>query len=336
MRHFFLSVLSILILNASFCMAEPVKIIFDTDMGNDIDDAMALAVAHSLQSRGELEILAVTTTKDNPYAVRMVDVLNTFYGRGNIPIGVVQNGVTPEVGKYNQQVVDLKSSDGKPAFARTYQSDEKFPEAVSLIRKVLAAQDDQSVVLVQLGFFTNLQRLLETPGDEYSPLSGKELVVKKVKYASIMAGVFAEQHKEHQEYNVVKDLPAARTMIEHWPTEIIFSGWEIGYLIDHSLPSINKDFSYVPCHPVQEGYRFYRGLDKKQSTFDLNSVLYAARPDRGYYTLSEPGTVRFDEVGRTVFNPEPNGKHRYQKVDATQIAVVREALALLTSEPPKK
>ena len=32
---------------------EPVPIIFDTDMGNDIDDALALAMIHTLADRGE-------------------------------------------------------------------------------------------------------------------------------------------------------------------------------------------------------------------------------------------------------------------------------------------
>ncbi|MGE0610267.1 MAG: nucleoside hydrolase, partial [Pirellulales bacterium] len=34
---------------------EPVRLIFDTDMGNDIDDALALGVIHALQSRGECQ-----------------------------------------------------------------------------------------------------------------------------------------------------------------------------------------------------------------------------------------------------------------------------------------
>ena len=33
--------------------ATPVKIIFDTDVGNDVDDVLALSVLHALQSRGE-------------------------------------------------------------------------------------------------------------------------------------------------------------------------------------------------------------------------------------------------------------------------------------------
>jgi inosine-uridine nucleoside N-ribohydrolase len=47
-----------------------VRIVFDTDMGNDIDDAVALAVLHALESRGEAKLLAVTLTKDNPLARR--------------------------------------------------------------------------------------------------------------------------------------------------------------------------------------------------------------------------------------------------------------------------
>src|SRR5205085_11191369 len=44
--------------------AAPVPVIFDTDMGNDIDDALALAMLHALQTKGEAKLLAVTITKD--------------------------------------------------------------------------------------------------------------------------------------------------------------------------------------------------------------------------------------------------------------------------------
>ena len=68
----------------------PVKLIFDTDMGNDIDDALALAMIHTLADRGECELLAVTVTKDHPQAAPFVDLLNTYYGRPSIPIGAVK------------------------------------------------------------------------------------------------------------------------------------------------------------------------------------------------------------------------------------------------------
>src|ERR1700693_4614461 len=74
----------------------PVRLIFDTDMGNDVDDALALAILHALESRGESKLLAVTITKDNPYAAAFVDLMDTFYRRGEIPIGMVKNGKTPK------------------------------------------------------------------------------------------------------------------------------------------------------------------------------------------------------------------------------------------------
>ena len=43
------------------------------DMGNDIDDAMALAMIHSLERRGACELLAVTSTKDHPKSVDHLD-----------------------------------------------------------------------------------------------------------------------------------------------------------------------------------------------------------------------------------------------------------------------
>ena len=59
----------------------PVNPIFDTDIGNDCDDAMAWAVIHALRNRGECRLLAVTLTNPDPLAGQLVDAINTFYGR---------------------------------------------------------------------------------------------------------------------------------------------------------------------------------------------------------------------------------------------------------------
>ncbi|MCL2742329.1 MAG: nucleoside hydrolase [Planctomycetaceae bacterium] len=344
MKHLFFTVLSFC---AFFCVCcyvsaaelprKPLKVIYDTDIGNDMDDVMALAAIHALQTRNELELLAVTITKDNEHAAPMTDLVNTFYNRGNIPIGVVKNGVTKEDGKYNKQVVELKNPDGSPMFKRTLASYEGLPDATTLLRKTLAAQEDNSVVIIQVGFFTNLHRLLESAGDNFSPLSGKELVAKKVKYIAIMAGAMHEKYKNHKEYNVIMDLPASRKFVDNCPVDIIFNGYELGAFIEYSVPSINNDFFYVPNHPIRHGHLFYKGgFDKKQASYDINSVVYAARPDRGYYGLSERGAVSFDEQGITHFKADPNGKHRFQTVTDMQIAVVREVIAALVSQPPCK
>ena len=84
--------------------------------------------------------------------------------------------------------------------------------ATALLRKTLAAQPDHSVVIAQVGFSTNLARLLDSPADEYSPLTGRELVERKVKLLSLMAGAFQpiEGNRRYLEYNVVKDIASAR------------------------------------------------------------------------------------------------------------------------------
>ena len=91
------------------------RLIFDTDMGNDIDDALALGIIHALQDRGECTLLAVTLSKDNAYSAAFVDLVNTFYGRGDIPVGVVRNGKMPEDGKYIRPVAEA-AEDGKQRY----------------------------------------------------------------------------------------------------------------------------------------------------------------------------------------------------------------------------
>jgi inosine-uridine nucleoside N-ribohydrolase len=317
--------------------AEPVRLVFDTDLGNDVDDPMALAVIHALQNRGECRLLAITTTKDNPYVAPMIDILNTFYGRPEIPIAVVKNGATKDEGKYLRQVFELKGDDGKPRYPRTLTPEDSanLPDAVPFLRKLLAAEPDNSVVLVQVGFFTNFARLLDTPADDISPLTGKELIAKKVKALSLMAGAFKEP-PGFKEYNVVNDIPSAQKVIAQWSTEIIFSGHEIGVGIQHPGASMKEDYGYVTHHPLQDAYHFYRGLDNAQPTYDLTSVLYAVRPNRGYFDLSPRGTFAVQDDGQTTFTPNENGKHRYMIVSPEQIAMVREAFVQLCSEPPKR
>jgi len=335
MQRFF-SLIAVLMLAVSMYAAEPVRFVLDTDLGNDVDDSMALAVAHALQNRNECQLLAVTTTKDNPYAAPMIDVLNTFYGRPGIPIAVVKYGMTKDDGRYNRQVLELKDDDGNPRYPRTLSPADsaKLPDAVPFLRELLAAQPDNSIVLVQIGFFTNFARLLDTPADDISPLTGKELVAKKVRLLSLMAGSFNESG--HQEYNVVIDIPSAKKLVAEWPTEMVFNGFEIGETIQHPPASLKEDYGYVQYHPLKDAYQFYVGLDNTQPTFDLSSVLYAVRPNRGYFDLSPRGTVTVLDDGRTTFAPSETGKHRYLIVSPEQVAMVREAFVQLCSEPPKR
>lgn len=312
----------------------PVRLIYDTDLGNDVDDVLALGVIHSLQTRGDCELLAVTLTKDHELAAPLVDAVNTFYGRGDIPIGVVKQGVTPEQGKF-LGLATVKDN-GKLRYPHDLLSGNQAPEATRLLRDILAEQPDHSVVIAQVGFSTNLARLLDSEPDAYSPLNGKELVAKKVKLLSIMAGAFEPINgNTHLEYNVVKDLPAAQKLAAEWPTPITFSGFEVGLSITYPAESIERDFNYVPHHPLAEAYQLYSPPPHNRPNWDLTSVLFAVHPDRGYFDISPSGTVVVDEQGATSFTESAQGKHRYLIATPEQRIRVREALVQLASQPPR-
>lgn len=309
--------------------AGPVRVIFDTDMGNDIDDALALAILHSLESRGESKLVAVTITKDDPYAATFVDLMDTFYHRGEIPIGIVKNGKTPK----DSPMIHVPSERRIPGGSFLYPRRMAFgkaPDATSVLRRALADEKDGSVTIVQVGFSTNLARLLDSPADSISPLNGAQLAAKKVRLLVAMAGHFPPSQPE---FNVATDIPSAQKVFGEWPSPVVFSGFEIGDALLYPARSIEHDFSWAPNHPVVDAYRNYMKMPYDRPTWDLTAALYAVRPERAYFSLSENGTVRVDEKGNTLFTRSVSGKHRYLTLDGSQKARTLETLILLASEP---
>jgi inosine-uridine nucleoside N-ribohydrolase len=321
--------------------ADKVPLIFDTDMGNDCDDALALGVIHALQSRGECELLAVTITKDHELAAPFVDCVNTYYGRGNIPVGVCRgSGKTPDAGKYNQ-VAKIRDGD-LLRFPHDLMSGNDAPTAVEVLRKVLAKATDNSVVFVQVGFSTNLANLLKSPADAISPLNGRDMVAKKIRLVSIMAGAFTKipnekgELTEHREYNVAEDIASIQSMVKDCDAPILWSGFEIGLALTYPHQSILNDFRYTPHHPLPEAYIAYIPPPHDRPSWDLTSVLAAVRPDRGYFEVSKPGTVRIADNAVTTFEESTNGKHRYLILNPAMLERSREALVQLASQPPSR
>ncbi len=318
----------------------PIPLIFDTDIGNDCDDVLALGVIHALQSRGECRLLAVTITKDHQLAAAFTDAVNTFYGRGEIPIGVCRSGVTPEQGKFNG--LAKQTDDGRRRYPHDLKSGKDALDAVAVLRRALAGAEDHSVVIAQVGFSTNLANLLRSPADAHSPLNGLELVKKKVRLLSIMAGAFTriEDNQgnlyDHREYNIVKDIPAAKKLAADWPTSVVWSGFEIGKALPYPHESIERDYAYVAHHPLAEAYTLYNPPPHDRPTWDLTSVLYAVRPERGYFELSPAGRVTVADDGLTTFTPASDGRDRHLILTEEQKIRTTEALVQLASQPPRE
>jgi inosine-uridine nucleoside N-ribohydrolase len=312
----------------------PVKIIFDTDIGNDVDDVLALALLHALQTRGKCELLGVTVTKPDELAGPFVNALDTFYGRPGIPIGFTRTVLANSPGRF-LSLVNVK--DGRKfRYPHSLKHSSEAQPATELLRAILSRQADNSVVVVQTGFFSNLAALLDTPADARSPLTGRALVEQKVRMLSVMAGRFQTTTNDGRfiEYNVINDLPAAQKVARDWPTPIVWSGYEIGIAVPYPATSIEQDFSYVPHHPVAEAYCLYNPPPHNRPTWDLTSALYAVCPDRDYFDLSPAGNVTVENDGFTRFTPGDKGRDRYLILSENKIARLREAMVQLASEPP--
>lgn len=331
MKHGFLllAAAAVLLAGAASCTPktnadQPLNIIFETDLGNDVDDALALDLLYKYMESGRINLLAIIINKDGAAPAGLADILNTWYGH-NIPIGIIHDGADCETDavNYARAVVEMKDEAGNPLFARSIRDYNTLPDAHILYRKILAAAPDHSVHIVSVGFSTNLSRLLHTPADAISPLSGRDLVARKVASLTTMAGNI--ENPNMHEYNVVKDIPACRDVFENWPTEIVTSPFEVGNAILYPGASIENDLSWGIPHPVAEAYKAYMPMPYDRQTWDLTAVLYAVEGP-SWFTLSAPGTITVSEAGSTTFtSPEPasSGLHRYLSVTPAQASAIR-------------
>jgi inosine-uridine nucleoside N-ribohydrolase len=199
-------------------ITDPVKIIFDSDMGPDYDDVGALTMLHAFADSSKAEILATMASNRYELVAPCLNVINTYYGRPDIPVG------SPKTHGVNIGCSQHWTDSLVAKYPHTILSNSQALDAVSLYRKILAAQRDTSVVIVTVGFLTNLNDLLLSKADNISALNGNDLVVKKVKQLVSMAGIFPEG----SEFNVREDSTSSKYVFDHWPTRIIFSGFEIG------------------------------------------------------------------------------------------------------------
>lgn len=308
---------------------EPVKVIFDTDMGNDIDDALALDMLYKYADWGKVELLAITSNKEEPQSVEYIDIMNTFYGYPDIPVGKITDGAfCDRVNSYTS----VTSAD--TSYARTISDYTALPESVDLMRKTLAGQDDNSVVIIAVGFSTNLQRLMHSGPDEISEMTGMELIRKKVRGLYMMAGEFEDTAGKSEEYNIRTDRKAAEEVFSAWPTDIVTSPFEVGSKILYPVSSILNDFKYAGKHPLVEAYKVYKPMPYDRPMWDPSAVLYAIEPDMGYFSLSGPGKITVDQTSMTWFSPEKEGKHRYLKIEEPQQAkALGRMLEIITATP---
>lgn len=166
------------------------KVILDTDLGTDVDDALALIV---LLGSKEVDLIGITTVYGNArlrskIAIYLCSLLNrsipTFDGENN-PISGREVWMSGSEGK---NFKDLDSFIPQPT------------SAVDFLVTAVTAQPE-SIDVVAIGPLTNIARAIQCNQD----------FEKKVKRVWIMGGDFTQSRVEH---NFKCDVDAARIVLE--------------------------------------------------------------------------------------------------------------------------
>lgn len=281
---------------------KPVPVILDTDIGPDYDDVGAVAVLHALADKGEAKPLAIIASNKNKLVAPTINILNTYFGRPNLPIGAPKAADAPDHGAPQQWPELLVSK-----YPHRIKSTDEVPDAVELYRKLLAAQPNKSVTIVTVGFLTNLAKLLDSPPDQYSRLDGRALVAKKVKQLVSMAGKFPAG----REYNVFVDSVASEKVFLQWPTPVMYSGFEIGEKIITGK-QLTSDES-IQNSPVKDAYTkampYWKSDYNGRHSWDQTAVLIAVRGYSPYYNIQRGYIVL--KGGNNEWKDAPKGKQAY-------------------------
>ena len=307
MRHFSLIAIFInVVFSACFNQTgkvtnEPVSIIFDTDLGPDYDDVGALAFLHAMADSGKVKILATVASNKHELVAPSINVINTYFGRPELAIGAPKRGGV-NLGSSQHWADSIVAK-----YPHVIKSTGEAADAVDIYRKILNEQPDKSVTIVTVGFLTNLNNLLKSGPDKNSSLSGKDLVLKKVKKLVSMAGKFPKG----REFNVHMDSVASGNVFMNWPGEIIFTGFEIGWEIRTGLRLIKSD---IKNSPVKDVFRISIPQSEEDKngrmSWDETAVLIGVYGTDGFFDTVR-GHIIINRDGSNEWKDDPQGSQKY-------------------------
>ncbi len=303
----------------------PVPVIYDTDFGSDCDDAGALAVLHALADRGETEILAVISVTGRKHVPGAIDAINTYYGRPDLPIGAPVAGVWASWDRYAKHLAE--------GFTHDVKGKENVPPAVELYRKILSKQPDNSVTIISVGFLRNMQNLLNSTPDKHSKLHGAALVARKVDKLVCMAGKFPKGTEWNMKGGPWDYGSSAQRVVKDWPTEVIFTGYEIG----HPIMTGARLLTETPeSNPVREAYRIHPGTTEEgdRHSWDLTAILYGVRGARDYWDVHRQGHLVVHNDGSNTWKNAPHDPRSGYLVQKMAVPKMEEVLGDLLVRPP--
>lgn len=293
----------------------PMGVVFDADMGNELNTPLALGLLYGLEGKSECRVISLSTTKSNLKSAAYLDVIVRFYmsaTAGPIPEFRRIPGIgMSELGWSKSDTPMLDAVLSKPEFVTGVKKFNDTAEPHALIRNMLTAQQDGNVAIVLAGPAGNLLRALELQ-------NVPSLLEKKVKYL-----VTTEQA-------LARDPASARKLFANWPTPIyvVESG------VKYPWESLDRDFAWAEGRqPIVAGVRA-AGKSMDIPAPDMAAAMYAVRPKDPAFVVGEPGNFVVSDSGKGTFTTAVDGIHRRVAVDPGKSADLVKAYIELVSAKP--
>lgn len=277
-------------------MSSPRRVILGTDWGTDCDDCAALRLIGNAHKSGAVELAGIGINCRMEYSAASLSAFLCDMGLDGIPIGL-----DPVPADSSMHFRYQKLLAGYP---HSVQRNEDCEDAVKLYRRLLAGSDKKTDI-IEIGFENIISGLLQSGGDEFSPLGGIELVREKVGRLWLMAGKWDEDGG--REYNICRSprtAAAGSAVAALCPVPITYLGFEVGESVITGSHLDREDILFKAFEA--------RGHANGRSSWDPMLTLLAIIGDAqtaGYSTAC--GTAAVDpETGSNRFL-EGGGAHCY-------------------------
>jgi purine nucleosidase len=259
------------------------KVIIDTDIGDDIDDAFAVGLA--LQSP-EFQILGISSAwRDTNLRARLLSRFLKETGRTDIPIalGLATHPVT-NPGAFTQ----ARYADGGPA-------NQNYPNAVDFLLDQIRLHPGE-ITLISIGPETNLGAAIDRDAATFRKLK-RVIIMGGSVYRGYSQFNYGNTHGRDPEWNIICDIQAAQ--------KVFTSGVPLYVMpLDSTqikLQELERAEIFKAGTPLTDALlvlytQWSHGAAQTPTLFDAVPVAYATHPE---LCPTQPMRLRVDDQGYT-------------------------------------